>query len=138
MVGARYTITDFSNDVSNGVFRAGGVQKPGTLGLDDGTALRLQIGGRYGQKWTSPEGYLWTTTLGAFLYSDVAISGFKSIAGQTGESVGPVDEGKVRALGQLETRLEVGNGLSYLFQAEVRGGTDVFGVGGQIGMRYEW
>ena len=137
MIGLRYTITDFSSDVSTTVFRTGGSQS-GRLGLADGTALRLQVGGRYGQKWVSPEGYLWTTTLGAFLYSDVLITGFDSIAGQTGERVGPVDEGKVRALGQLQTTLNFGNGLSYMMQAEVRGGTDVFGVGGQLGIRYEW
>ena len=141
MVGLRYTITDFSSDVSNSVF-TGNIpqlpQTPGRLGLEDGTALRLQFGGRYGQKWTTPEGYLWTTTLGAYLYSDVSITGFKSIAGQTGESVGPVDEGKVRALGQFETHLDVGNGMSYMLRAEVRGGSDVFGVGGQLGIRYEW
>ncbi len=142
MVGIRYTVTNFSNDISNSVFASnttlGTSQKAGTLGLDDGTALRLQVGGQYGRTWTSPEGYLWTTTLGAFLYSDVSITGFNSIAGQTGERVGPVDEGKVRALGQLQTRLDVGNRLSYMLQAEVRGGTDIFGVGGQVGIRYEW
>jgi Autotransporter beta-domain len=141
MAGLRYTITDFGSDVSNSVFTGNAPQvpqTPGRLGLEDGTALRLQFGGRYGQKWTTPEGYLWTTTLGAYLYSDVSITGFKSIAGQTGESVGPVDEGKIRALGQFETHLDVGNGLSYMLRADVRGGSDVFGVGGQLGIRYEW
>lgn len=136
--GVRYTYTDFGNDPSNSVFVNGGVQPTGRLGLEDGSALRLQFGARLGDRIETAEGYIWTTTVGAFLYSDVLINGFESVAGQTGEAVGPVDEGKIRALGQLETRLDVGNGVTYLLQAEVRGGGDVFGAAGQIGMRFEW
>ena len=138
MVGLRYTITDFGNDPSNSVFRDGGVQPTGRLGLEDGSALRLQVGARFGDQVELDGGYFLTTTVGAFLYSDVAISGFQSVSGQTGEAVGPVDEGKIRVLGQLETRLSMGNGMSYMMQAEIRGGGDVIGAAGQIGMRYEW
>lgn len=138
MAGLRYTITDFGNDPSNSVFRDGGVQPTGRLGLEDGTALRLQAGARFGDRVELDGGYLLTTTVGAFLYSDVAVSGFQSVSGQTGEAVGPVDEGKIRVLGQLETRLSMGNGMSYMMQAEIRGGGDVIGAAGQIGMRYEW
>ncbi len=137
-VGVRYTITDFGSDPSNSVFRDGGVQPTGRLGLEDGTALRLQVGARFGDRVELEGGYVLSTTVGAYLYSDVAISGFESVAGQTGEAVGPVDEGKVRLLGQLETRLSLGNGLSYMMQAELRGGGDVMGAAGQLGMRYEW
>ena len=136
--GVRYTITEFGRDPSNSVFRDGGVQPTGRLGLEDGSALRLQAGARFGDRVELEGGYVLATTVGAFLYSDVAISGFASVAGQTGEAVGPVDEGKVRLLGQLETRLSLGNGLSYMMQAEFRGGGDVIGAAGQIGMRYEW
>lgn len=136
--GARFTYTDFSNDVSNSTFNFGGPQTPGSLGLDDGSALRLQAGVRYGERGRTAEGYLWTMTVGAFLYSDVLIAGFESVSGQTGESVGPVDEGKLRALGQFETKLDVGNGVTYSLQAEVRGGEDVFGAAGQLGVRYQW
>ena len=138
MAGLRYTITDFGNDPSNSVFRDGGVQPTGRLGLEDGTALRLQAGARFGDRVELDGGYLLTTTVGAFLYSDVAVSGFQSVSGQTGEAVGPVDEGKIRVLGQLETRLSMGNGMSYMMQAEIRGGGDVIGAAGQLGMRYEW
>jgi hypothetical protein len=137
-VGLRYTFTDFGKDPSTSVFRDGGVQPTGRLGLEDGSALRLQFGVRLGDRVETANGYIWTTTVGAFLYSDVLISGFETVAGQTGEAVGPVDEGKIRALGQLETRLDVGNGVSYLLQAELRGGGDVFGAAGQVGIRYEW
>ena len=137
-VGVRYTITEFGSDPSNSVFRDGGVQPTGRLGLEDGTALRLQVGARFGDTVELEGGYVLATTVGAYLYSDVAISGFASVAGQTGEAVGPVDEGKVRVLGQLETRLSLGNGLSYMMQAEIRGGGDVIGAAGQLGMRYEW
>lgn len=138
MVGLRYTMTSFGNDPSNSVFRDGGVQPTGRLGLEDGSALRLQVGARFGDQVALDGGYILTTTVGAFLYSDVAISGFESVAGQTGEAVGPVDEGKIRVLGQLETRLSMGNGMSYMMQAELRGGGDVIGAAGQIGIRYEW
>lgn len=136
--GVRYTYTDFGNDPSNTVFNTGDPQTPGRLGLEDGYALRLQFGARLGERVETADGYIWTTTVGAFLYSDVLVNGFDSISGQTGEFVGPVDEGELRVLGQLETRLDVGNGTTYLFQAEVRGGDDVFGAAGQIGVRYEW
>ncbi|MBK9077775.1 MAG: autotransporter outer membrane beta-barrel domain-containing protein [Hyphomicrobium sp.] len=138
VIGARYTYTDFGNDPSNSVFVNGGAQTPGRLGLEDGSALRLQFGARLGNRVETADGYIWTTTVGAFLYSDVLITGFETFAGQTGEAVFPVDEGKVRVLGQLETRINVGNGLSYLLQAEVRGDRDVFGAAGQLGLRYEW
>ncbi|HPG89088.1 MAG TPA: autotransporter outer membrane beta-barrel domain-containing protein, partial [Hyphomicrobium sp.] len=138
VVGARYTYTDFGSDPSNSVFRNGGAQPTGRLGLEDGYALRLQIGARVGDRVETEDGYIWTTTVGAFLYSDVIINGFDTVSGQTGEAIGPVDEGDLRVLGQLETRINVGNGLSYLLQAEVRGGRDVFGAAGQLGVRYEW
>lgn len=136
--GVRYTYTDFGSDPSTTVFNTNDPQAPGRLGLEDGYALRLQFGARLGERVETADGYIWTTTVGAFLYSDVLVNGFDSISGQTGEFVGPVDEGELRVLGQLETRLNVGNGTTYLFQAEVRGGDDVFGAAGQIGVRYEW
>ena len=136
--GMRFTHTDFGNDPSNSSFNFGGPQPTGRLGLEDGSALRLQAGVRYGERGETAEGYLWTMTFGAFLYSDVLITGFESVSGQTGEAVGPVDEGKLRALGQFETKLDVGNGVTYLLQAEVRGGEDVFGAAGQLGVRYKW
>lgn len=145
--GIRFTHTDFSNDRSTATFTddqldgdtpTPGTATPGTLGLDDGYSIRLQAGLRYGERRETAEGYLWTMTLGAFLYSDVLVEGFTGFAGQTGEIVGPVDEGELRVLGQFASQLEIGNGLSYQLLAEVRGGEDVIGAGGLLGVRYEW
>ncbi len=148
MAGIRYSHTDFSNDRSNAVFTdirldpndpgTPGTATPGTLGLDDGYSIRLQAGLRYGEEHRTSQGYIWTTTIGAFLYSDVLVEGFVGIAGQTGEIVSPVDEGEVRVLGQITSNVDMGNGLSYQFLGEIRGGDDLFGIGGLIGARYEW
>ncbi len=143
----RFTATNFSGDTNAATF--GSTQGTtlaianGSLGLDDGTSLRLQGGVRYGEVWQTPQGYHLTTTLGAFLYSDVLITGFENRSGIVSpggalNTVGPVDEGKVRGLGQLTSQLDVGNGLSYVLLTEVYGGDDVVGVDGQLGLRYHW
>ena len=49
-----------------------------------------------------------------------------------------VDEGKLRGLLQVNSILDVGNGLSYNGEVGVRGGEDVWGVSGRLGVRYEW
>jgi hypothetical protein len=49
-----------------------------------------------------------------------------------------VDEGKLRVMGMLESRVNVGNGYTLYGAAEVRGGEDVIGYGGRLGVRYEW
>ncbi|RUP11239.1 hypothetical protein [Hyphomicrobium sp.] len=146
----RYTITDYGDDPThltslssnplNNVFGP-----PGRLGLEDGTVLRLQAGIRRGQQGVLPDGGLWTVVGGAFIYSDVAITGFKYSlpASDTpgtvfGTNVFPVDEGKVRGLGQILTTFDYANGWSYLLMGEVRGGEDLIGVGGRAGARYRW
>ena len=48
------------------------------------------------------------------------------------------DEGKVRVLGQFATVVDFGNGYSLFGDVEVRGGQDLFGVGGRAGVRYTW
>jgi hypothetical protein len=73
----------------------------------------------------------------SLLYSDVSIHGF-ALTTSTTAPVALVDEGKIRALGSIETRVNVGGGLSYSGSIEVRGGEDVFGVGGRINARYQW
>ncbi|MFT3730534.1 MAG: hypothetical protein QM780_03775 [Hyphomicrobium sp.] len=143
----RFTATNFSGDTNSATFGEAnntslGITN-GTLGLDDGTSLRLQGGVRYGEVWKSPQGYLLTTTVGAFIYSDVLITGFESKSGIVAPggaltTVGPVDEGKIRGLGQFTSQLDVGNGLSYLVMTEVYGGEDVVGVDGELGVRYHW
>jgi hypothetical protein len=141
-VGIRFTYSDFGSDPSVTHFVKANTNTLGRLGFEDGDSLRLQIGARYGERWITPNGYHAITTLGAFLYSDVLINGFTftspTVGGLAGETVSPVDEGKVRALGQFATKIDAGDGVSYLLQAEVRGGEDVIGFGGQLGVRYEW
>jgi hypothetical protein len=140
-IGARLTITDYSNDRNAVDFTS---NPPGdvigTLGLDDGHALRLQAGVRFGEAGVAPSGWLWTYTLGAFIYSDVAVDGLASTAESGGIAaiVSPVDEGKVRVLGQFMTMIADGQGSSYSLTIETRGGEDVFGVGGMLGYRHEW
>lgn len=145
--GVRFTATNFGGQANSAVF--GTTQgtslnvNGGSLGLEDGTALRLQGGIRYGETWQTPQGYHVTTTLGAFLYSDVLVTGFNTQSGIVApggslNTVGPVDEGKLRGLGQLTTQLDAGGGWSYLLLTEVYGGQDVVGVDGQLGVRYHW
>lgn len=140
--GWRYTNTDFGSDRDTTFFT---VNPPptqpnpsfGRLGLDDGQALRLQGGLRFGHVHFSGQNTVWTTELAALIYSDVWVEGF-TFTSTSGGTVTPVDEGKVRALGQIWSTIYMGNGTSYLFQGEVYGGEDLIGVAGQIGMRYEW
>jgi hypothetical protein len=105
--------------------------------LEDGQALRLQAGVRFGDVWMAPGNMLWVTTVGAFLYSDVWVEGF-SFVSTSGGLVSPVDEGKLRALGEFTTKLAMKDGTSYFLQTQVRGGEDLIGVAGQLGIRYEW
>jgi hypothetical protein len=139
----RYTITDYGNDPTT-IFPDqfhGGITNltDGRLGLEDGTVLRLQGGIRRGEQGVLPDGGLWTVVGGAFLYSDVLITGFKFDPGAgNGTAVFPVDEGKIRGLGQILTTFDYANGWSYLMMGEVRGGEDLIGVGGRVGARYKW
>ena len=141
----RYTMTDYGNDpthftnVGPSGFPPLNINGSGRLGLEDGTVLRLQGGIRRGEQGVLPDGGLWTVVGGAFLYSDVSITGFKFDPGTlNGTTVFPVDEGKIRGLGQILTTFDYANGWSYLMMGEVRGGEDLIGVGGRVGARYKW
>ncbi len=123
--GVRFTYSDFSH-------------ASGDIGVTgDGHVLRVQGGLRYGFSAPLHTGLL-TTTLTGLLYSDVIVSGFGSNGGIFAPETPVTDEGKLRVLGQIATRLDRGDGYSYLLQVETRGGEDMFGVGGRIGARYEW
>ncbi|WP_441710988.1 hypothetical protein [Hyphomicrobium sp. 2TAF46] len=155
-MGLRFTWTDYGNDPTHLVATGASGTLPilpqevsGRLGLEDGTVLRLTAGVRAGHEVPLPDGGLWTLIGGAYLYSDVAISGFRYnppvvpnegtvSPGVAGTSVFPVDEGKVRGLGQIVSTWDYANGWTYLLAGEVRGGEDVFGVGGRAGARYKW
>ena len=108
------------------------------LGLDNGQMLRLQGGARIGRSWFDDTGHLWSLSLLGLLYSDVYVNGYTLAGSDFAVSASEVDEGKLRVLGQLEGSVELGNGLSLVGQANVRGGEDLFGVGGRFGARLEW
>ena len=134
--GFRYTNTVFGSDTSITVFRNVGTQI-GTMGLEDGQALRLQGGVRFGQTWTSTGGVRWQTEFAALAYSDVWVDGF-NFTSTNGGTVSPVDQGKVRGLGEARAKIDMGSGLSYIVQGDVYGGQDLIGVAGQMGIRYEF
>jgi hypothetical protein len=145
----RYTLTDYGNDPThftsiNPTVPDLNINTSGRLGLEDGTVLRLQGGIRRGEHGVLPDGGLWTVVGGAYIYSDVLITGFKFNPGVAadgtplGTTVFPVDEGKVRGLGQILTTFDYANGWSYLMMGEVRGGEDLIGVDGRVGARYRW
>jgi hypothetical protein len=107
------------------------------LGFTDGDAFRIQGGARIGNVQTLPDGKVLVTSLLGMLYSDVSINGF-SVNNGDGFNNAKVDEGKLRVMGQISAALVSGNGYTYTVSADVRGGEDVFGVGGKLGVRYEW
>jgi len=125
--GVRFTYSDFDNDAS-------------ALGLADGRVLRIQGGLRFGTATVVSGGHYWTTTLTGLLYSDVLIDGYVANSFVPGlpATVANADEGKLRALGMVQTRLLLSSGLSYYGQLELRGGEDMIGGGGRVGIRYEW
>ncbi len=122
--GFRYTFTDYGDDAA-------------ALGLQDGKLWRVQAGARIGTGGYY-DGYRWTLSLAGILYDDVSISGFVTDAASLSSGAAIVDQGKLRALGQFAGTLSDGSGLSYTLQLEVRGGEDVVGVGGKVGLRYQW
>jgi hypothetical protein len=121
--GFRYVSSDFGS-------------RAAVLGIADGEALRLQAGVRIGSDWMGSDYRLWSVSILAGLYSDVVVNGFTA-AGGTGVTL-ETDEGKVRALGQLRAKVTTAHGISYYAQAEIRGGEDYLGVGGKVGLRYDW
>jgi Autotransporter beta-domain len=123
MVGIRYVDSQLGSGAA-------------ALGLSDGNALRLQAGARIGTDWVSADQRLWSVSFLAAAYSDVSVNGFTATA--PGSVTLDTDEGEVRALGQLRAKVTTVDGFSYYGQAEVRGGNDYWGVGGKIGLRYEW
>jgi hypothetical protein len=124
--GVRYTRTDFGGNAA-------------ALGVRDGDAFRVQGGVRLGSRFVTPDGWIWNTSLTGLLYSDVSLSGFVLASGTGLIPTTPlVDEGKLRAMGILETRVDVGYGYTIYGDVEVRGGQDLIGYGARAGVRYQW
>lgn len=105
------------------------------LGLKDGYALRLEAGGKVGSVSALNRDTVWVNAVGAYLYSDVLVSGL--VIASTGSSA-ESDEGKLRVRGVLQSRLEFSNGTSVYAEFGARGGEDYWGYTGKIGGRVEW
>ena len=122
--GFRYSYTDYGNNAS-------------LFGLENGELWRIQGGARIGTGG-SYNGYFWSASLLGLLYDDVSIRGY--VTSDTALTSGPatVDQGKLRAMGQLFGTVNNGLGWTYWGLVEVRGGEDVFAVGGKLGIRYQW
>lgn len=126
--GMRFTYGDFDSDAA-------------ALGLADGHAVRVQGGMRVGTGGINRDGSFWTMALTGLLYSDVAISGFVAKTAPVlglPPTIADVDEGKLRALGMIQSKITLPSGYTYYGQVELRGGEDVIGGGGKVGIRYEW
>src|SRR5262249_4534611 len=79
------------------------------LGLADGQVLRLETGGKLIHQKVTPEGHVWSNSLGAYVYSDVWVEGLViSPLGSSAETT----EGKVRVRGVLQTRYQTSDGKS--------------------------
>jgi len=120
------------------------------LGLVDGNDFRIQAGSRFGTT------FMWgrasvDSTLTLLAYDSVSITGDNlttALAGTTlagtpvaGTPLCPSDQGKVfgQAIGKLnfDWSRDI-KGLTTYVEADVRGTSDVFGVGGRVGARYTW
>jgi hypothetical protein len=105
------------------------------LGLADGSVLRLQAGARFGVEgaW---DALRMTTVVTGLLYDDVAVSG-----GVLPDAPNPLilsDQGKLRAEGIFALNFYQGKGVSYLLQADLRGGEGLIGAGVKMGLRAAW
>lgn len=122
--GFRLTLTSYGDNAA-------------AIGLDDGSAFRIQAGARVGRSWLESN-RLWTFSVAGLLYSDVAVDGYLLTTTALPPGTAEVDEGKLRALGQLNLKVDFLDGTSLYSRVEVRGGDDLIGVGGKVGARVEW
>lgn len=123
-LGLRYTHTGVGGNAVN-------------LGLEDGDAFRIQGGIRFGHVWTSGS-YVITTGLTGLLYSDVLVDGFVTPGIGIAPGIGEIDEGKLRVMGIAQAKIDTPSGAQWYGQVDVRGGEDLIGVGGKIGVRMRW
>ena len=113
-----------------------------SLGLSNGTLLRVQGGARFGvdSLWNDVRV---TTVLTGLVYDDVIVNG----GAIENAAFGPVTnlllagQGLIRGEGILAMNFDFGKGLSSFVTANVRGGegrVGLFGAGGSVGVRYQW
>jgi hypothetical protein len=125
LIGARYNYATYDAYASS-------------LGLENGQALRIQGGARFGLTGLVQDRYIWTNSFTTLLYSDVWISGFVVDPSSLSAAALFADEGRLRTEGILSSKMDLLNGFSTFVQAEARYGYDYWGVGGKAGFRYEW
>jgi hypothetical protein len=118
----RFAYSDYGNDAN-------------ILGLKDGYALRLEVGGKVGSASALNRDTVWINAIGAYVYSDVLVNGL--VVASTGSST-ESDEGRLRVRGVVQSRLEFSNGTSVYAEFGARGGEDYWGYGGKLGGRVEW
>lgn len=124
LIGMKYTYVNYDGNAA-------------LVGIADGETLRVQAGLRVGTSWRSG-GYVWSSSVMGLAYSDVMVRGFIADTSALPVGFSPVDEGKLRGLGQISLGVDLGQGLSLNARGDIRGGEDVWGVGGRIGARYQW
>jgi len=103
------------------------------FGLTDGTDVRVTGGVRWGTGWDWA-GMHFDGTLSTFLYDDVIISG--GTVSTVIAPLAPTDAGKIfgQLIGKLEAKIT--QNFSAYLEGEVRGGHDVIGTAGRLGVRY--
>lgn len=124
-IGIRYTSVNYGSNAA-------------VLGVRDGEVFRVQGGLRLGMRYAAPNGWLWNSTIGGLLYSDVSMSGLVLPSTVTNPSFPLVDEGKLRVMGVVETRVNIGYGFTLYGGADVRGGEGLIGYGARGGIRLQW
>lgn len=104
-----------------------------TFGLTDGTDVRVTAGIRWGTEWDWASMHF-DGTLSTFLYDDVIISG--GTVSTVIAPLAPTDAGKIfgQLIGKLEAKIT--QNFSAYLEGEVRGGHDVIGTAGRLGVRY--
>jgi hypothetical protein len=122
-VGAQYISTQYGGNAA-------------ALSLSNGYDWRIQGGVRTGISFPWQQAIVSTTVTG-LAYSDVAIRGFVVNNGLAPTSL-PEDEGKLRGQGILMVNLDFQNGVGLFAQGDVRGGKDLLGGGGRLGVRVGW
>ena len=108
------------------------------LGLASGHVWRVQgamrLAGNY--FWG---GVLVTPSITGLAYDDVDVTGQVVTGGQFNAApIIPLDQGKVRGQGILALNFDYGTGVSTYVSGEVHGGSNLFGAGGKVGIRYQW
>jgi len=120
--GIQFTYSDYGSNAA-------------ALGLKDGYALRVEAGAKVGNAQLLSQGAVWSTSVGAYLYTDVLVDGL--VISTTGSTI-QTDEGKIRAKGIFQSRLDFANGVSAYAEFAGRVGEDYKGVSGKLGGRIEW